>query len=100
MSLLFNKVDIAKIEEYENFCKKNPNVKYIDAIISDNSGIIRGKRFPTNEAKKLFETGIQFASGVLLLDVTGNCADPCGRGFTDGDPDKTFLPISGSPPAA
>ena len=96
MSLLFNKVDIAKIEEYENFCKKNPNVKYIDAIISDNSGIIRGKRFPTNEAKKLFETGIQFASGVLLLDVTGNCADPCGRGFTDGDPDKTFLPISGS----
>mgnify|MGYP001380419448 CR=1 FL=1 len=96
MSLLFNKVNIAKIEEFENFCKKNPNVKYIDAIISDTSGIIRGKRFPTNEIKKLFESGIQFAAAIFLLDVTGNSADPGGRGFTDGDPDKTFLPVSGS----
>jgi len=49
-----------------------------------------------NEAKKLFISGIQFASAIFLLDVTGNSSDPGGRGFSDGDPDKTFLPVAGS----
>ncbi len=96
MSLLFNKVSISKLEEFDNFCKKYPNVKYVDAIISDTSGIIRGKRFPINEIKKLFVSGIQFATAIFLLDVTGNCPDAGGRGFSDGDPDNTFFPISGS----
>ena len=96
MSLLFKKVNISSIEEFDNFYKKYPNVKYVDAIISDTSGIIRGKRYPIDEIKKLFISGIQFASAIFLLDVTGNSLDPGGRGFSDGDPDKTFLPIAGS----
>ena len=96
MSLLFKKVNISSIEEFDNFYKKYPNVKYVDAIISDTSGIIRGKRYPIDEIKKLFISGIQFASAIFLLDVTGNSSDPGGRGFSDGDPDKTFLPIAGS----
>ena len=46
--------------------------------------------------KKLFESGIQFAAAIFLLDVTGNSADPGGRGFTDGDPDATYYPVKGS----
>ena len=65
MSLLFKKVNIASIDEFENFCSKHPNVKHVDAIISDTSGIIRGKRFPINEVKKLFISGIQFASAIF-----------------------------------
>ena len=96
MSLLFNKVNISTIEEYENFCNKYPNVKYVDAIVSDTSGMIRGKRFPVKEIKKLFISGIQFATAILLLDVNGDCPDAGGRGFSDGDPDTTFLPVAGS----
>ena len=86
MSLLFKKVNVASIEEFNNFCNNFPNVKYIDAIVSDTAGIVRGKRFPVNEIKKLFISGIQFASAIFLLDVTGNSSDPGGRGFSDGDP--------------
>ena len=53
MPLLFKKVKIASIEEFNNFCNQFPNVKYIDAIVSDTAGVVRGKRFPVNEIKKL-----------------------------------------------
>ena len=96
MSLLFKKVNISSIDEFENFCSKYPNVKHVDAIISDISGIIRGKRFPINEAKKLFISGIQFAPAAFLLDASGCSSDPAGRGFSDGDPDRTFLSVAGS----
>ena len=96
MSLLFKKVNLASIDEFENFCSKYPNVKHIDAILSDISGIIRGKRLPINDAKKLFISGIQFCYSTFLLDASGYCADAAGRGFSDGDPDATFFPVSGS----
>ena len=70
--------------------------KYIDAILSDISGIIRGKRLPVNEAKKLFTSGIQFCYSTFLLDPTGYCPDAAGRGFSDGDPDATYYPVAGS----
>ncbi len=96
MPLLFKKVKVASIEEFNNFCNQFPNVKYIDAIVSDTAGVVRGKRFPVNEIKKLFISGIQFATAILLLDVNGDCPDAGGRGFSDGDPDTTFLPVAGS----
>ena len=53
MSIQYKKVSLASLEEFESFCTNNPDIKYIDAILSDISGIIRGKRLPINEAKKL-----------------------------------------------
>ena len=58
------------------------------------SGIIRGKRIPINGAQKLFEQGIQFCYSTFLLDASGYCPDVKGRGFSDGDPDATYLPIA------
>ena len=96
MSIKYKKVSLASLEEFESFCTNNPDIKYIDAILSDISGIIRGKRLPINEAKKLFISGIQFCYSTFLLDASGYCADAAGRGFSDGDPDATFFPVSGS----
>ncbi len=96
MSFRFNKVSLASIDDFKLFCKNNPNVKYIDAIISDLSGIIRGKRLPINDAEKLFTSGIQFCYSTFLLDVSGYCPDAAGRGFSDGDPDATYYPVAGT----
>ena len=43
MSIKYKKVSLASLEEFESFCTNNPDIKYIDAILSDISGIIRGK---------------------------------------------------------
>jgi len=96
MTLNYNNVALANLDEYNKFIKENPDVKYIDAIITDLSGIIRGKRLPVSDAKKLFISGIQFCYSTFLLDVTGYSADPAGRGFSDGDPDATYYPVAGT----
>jgi len=96
MSLKYNKVSLATFDEFKSFCANNPHVKYIDAILSDLSGIIRGKRLPINEAEKLFKSGIQFCYSTFLLDPTGYCPDAAGRGFSDGDPDATYYPVADS----
>jgi|TARA_B100001964_G_scaffold193423_1_gene216591 glutamine synthetase len=93
---VYKKVSLASLEECENFFKKNPKTKYLDCIISDLSGIIRGKRLPIKDASKLFTEGMQLCYSTFLLDVSGYCPDADGRGFSDGDPDATYYPIAGS----
>ena len=46
MPSLFKKVNIASFDEIESYIVKYPQTKYIDAVLSDISGIIRGKRMP------------------------------------------------------
>ena len=96
MPSLFQKVQIASIDELESYITKYPQTKYIDAVLCDISGIIRGKRMPAKDAKKLFISGVQFCYSTFLLDASGYCPNAEGRGFTDGDPDATFYPIAGT----
>ena len=55
MTFKNSKVLIATADEFISFKEKNPEIKYIDAILSDLSGVIRGKRLPINDAEKLFQ---------------------------------------------
>ena len=96
MSSFFKKVELATLDEFKKFFKDNPDIKYIDAILSDLSGIIRGKRLPINDAEKLFKSGIQFCYSTFLLDANGYCPDAAGRGFSDGDPDASYYPVARS----
>ena len=91
---IYKKVKLATTEELDNYLKKYPKTKYLDTIISDLSGIIRGKRMPINDAKKIFQDGVQFCYSTFMLDVSGYCPDAKGRGFTDGDPDATYYPVA------
>ena len=70
-----------------------PKIKYLDVILGDLTGIIRGKRIPILDAEKVFTSGIQFCYSTFLLDASGYCPDAAGRGFTDGDPDANYFPI-------
>ena len=60
MKSLFTKVRLANQEEFDKFISDYPKLKYIDAILCDLSGIIRGKRLPIVDAHKLVNSGIQF----------------------------------------
>jgi glutamine synthetase len=74
----------------------NPEVKYLDVLMHDLNGIIRGKRVDLSQIKKLYTSGFQFPSSCVLLDVTGENTGADGRGFEDGDPDGTLVPIPGT----
>ena len=89
----YKKVELATIKEFNDFKKKHKKIKYLDVILGDLSGIIRGKRIPISDADKIFITGVQFCYSTFLLDTSGYCPDAEGRGFTDGDPDANYYPV-------
>ncbi len=86
----------AGLSELEQFLAENPDIQHVDAILIDLCGIVRGKRYPRADLPKLFEHGMQFPYTLYLLDVTGESLDPRGKGFSDGDPDGTGMPVPGT----
>lgn len=82
--------------EFEAFLASHPDIAYVDGLFFDLCCVVRGKRYPVADAAKLFAEGMQIPESIALLDVTGDCNDPLGRGFSDGDPDCLAVPIPGT----
>jgi len=83
-------------DELAEFLGINPDCRFVDAIYGDTVGFLRGKRYPADKAAKLWQQGLNTPEAHLILDVTGDCSDPLGRGFSDGDPDCTLMPVPGT----
>jgi len=83
-------------KEFAEFLKSHPDTAFVDAVLPDVLGTLRGKRLPIAEAQKIFESGMQLPHSVYLMDARGEMANPFGRGFGDGDPDGTAWPLPGT----
>ena len=88
-------VDAAKAE-FDALTRAHPDLQYVDAVLPDMLGILRGKRLPVADAARLFENGMQIPLTLYLMDAHGEMTNPFGRGFGDGDPDGTAWPIPGT----
>src|ERR1700690_3111888 len=88
-------VDEAR-REFDALIASRGDLKFIDALLVDLCGALRGKRLPISEAAKLFESGMQIPLSVYLMDTHGEMTNPFGRGVGDGDPDGTAWPIPGT----
>ncbi len=84
------------LAEFEALKRENPKISFIDGVMADLCGVLRGKRLPLAEAGKLFHSGMQIPLSIYLMDAHGEMANPLGRGFGDGDPDGTAWPIPGT----
>ncbi len=91
-----NKSNNPALQEFLQLIETHPEIRYLDVMVPDACGQIRGKRIPMREGRKVYETGVQIPESTHLLNVIGNSSDPCGRGFEDGDPDGTLFPIQGT----
>ncbi|HSZ12141.1 MAG TPA: glutamine synthetase family protein [Rhizomicrobium sp.] len=88
-------VEIAR-KEFEALIARRGDLEFVDALLVDLCGALRGKRMPVSDAAKLFESGMQIPLSVYLMDTRGEMTNPFGRGFGDGDPDGTAWPIPGT----
>src|ERR1041385_1175008 len=79
--------------EFEALVARHPNLEFVDAVVVDQCGSLRGKRLPVKEAHKIFESGLQLPHSIYLMDARGEMTNPFGRGFGDGDPDGTAWPL-------
>jgi glutamine synthetase len=86
----------AAAHELAAFRERHPEIVAVDAIFADLCCIFRGKRCPIDEAAKLYDPGLAIAGSSVLLDVDGECYDPGGYGFSDGDPDCLARVVPGT----
>jgi glutamine synthetase len=82
--------------EFAALRKAHPDLEYLDAVLADLGGVLRGKRMPVAEAQRLFSSGMQIPHTIYLMDANGEMTNPFGKGFGDGDPDGTSWPIPGT----
>jgi len=71
----------------------HPDIQFVDAVLADICGTLRGKRLPVGATAHLFESGMQIPQSIYMMDASGEMVNPFGRGFGDGDPDGTAWPI-------
>ena len=83
-------------QEFDALLRAHKDLVYVDAVLPDVLGILRGKRIPVADAARLFESGMQLPRSLYLMDAHGEMTNPFGRGFGDGDPDGTAWPIPGT----
>jgi glutamine synthetase len=86
----------ASREEWQEFLTAHPDVQGLDAFIMDANGNTLGKRLAVEDAHQVFAGGVQFSSCALIADVRGLGHNVQGMGASDGDPDGTAVPISGT----
>lgn len=82
--------------QFEALVARDKDLAFVDAVVVDICGTMRGKRLPLADASRLFETGMQLPKSVYLMDAKGEMVNPFGRGFGDGDPDGTAWPLPGT----
>ncbi|HVU19951.1 MAG TPA: glutamine synthetase family protein [Rhizomicrobium sp.] len=73
--------------------RAQPDIEFIDALLADICGVLRGKRFPKGSTAHIFDDGMQIPQSIYLMDASGEMVNPFGHGIGDGDPDGTAWPI-------
>ena len=70
--------------------------EYVDLLLPDCNGLIRGKRVEGDKLNKVYSDGINLPLSVLASEITGECNEDTGLGMDIGDQDVFCYPIDGS----
>jgi glutamine synthetase len=82
--------------ELGRFLEAHPQIQAVQIMITDPSGVPRGKSVRREELPRIFESGRQVAGSILGLDITGEDVDATGLVWDTGDADMTARPINGT----
>jgi glutamine synthetase len=83
-------------QELEDFLEAHPETRFLEAVIADMNGILRGKRAERDHFDHLFGGGINMCASTTILDSRGNTFDSIPYGVNDGDPDARGIAVPGS----
>lgn len=77
----------------EAFLKAHPELQFVDLLIPDINGIVRGKRVDPSTLGKVFERGIALPASIFALNIQGTTVEETGLGLDIGEADRICLPI-------
>ena len=78
------------------FASVHSEVRYVDLLLPDQMGVLRGKRVTVEELDTIGRDGLLLPASMFALDVLGGTVQSTGLGFDEGDADRICLPIAGS----
>lgn len=80
-------------EEVALFLNDNPDIQYVDLLIADMNGVMRGKRIDIGALSKIYQNGVNLPMSIFSMDIMGETIEACGLGLDVGEPDLVCFPI-------
>ena len=78
------------------FLDANPDIEAVQLVITDASGVGRGKNVAREELAALYAGGRNVAGSILGLDITGEDVEETGLVWAVGDADQCCRPVTGT----
>ncbi|HWL62120.1 MAG TPA: glutamine synthetase family protein [Steroidobacteraceae bacterium] len=82
--------------ELQQFLGRHPDIDAVQLLLTDPSGVLRGKTIRRHELDSLYAQGRNVAGSILGLDVTGADVEATGLVWEAGDADKLCRPVPGT----
>jgi glutamine synthetase len=86
----------ANVAAANRFLSTHPGVRWVDLLLADLHGVLRGKRVARDEFAAVCARGLYLPGSMFALDVLGETIESTGLGFDDGDADRACLPVPDS----
>jgi glutamine synthetase len=83
-------------KELDRFLEQYPETRFLEPLMPDINGILRGKRIGVGEFGKAFGNGLNFCGAATLMDTHGNTLESIPYGANDGDPDIKAMAVPGT----
>jgi len=82
--------------EAEAFFAANPDITAVQLVLTDTSGVARGKTVRAHELASVYTNGRPLPCSILGLDITGADVDETGLVWEEGDADRLAFPVPGT----
>jgi glutamine synthetase len=89
-------VDASTDQELKEYLAQHPDTQYMELLVADMNGMLRGKRAPLQDLPKAFKNGVNFCAATVSLDTLGEVFDTVPYGSADGDPDVRARIVPGT----
>ncbi|WP_232313172.1 glutamine synthetase family protein [Enterovibrio coralii] len=88
--------NLPDVEEAIRFLAQNPDVEFVDLLLLDMNGIVRGKRVEKDKLIKAYEQGIALPISIYGMNIKGTPVEETGLGLEIGESDAICFPVAGS----
>ena len=83
-------------KQLDDYLAAWPETRFMEPLITDMNGILRGKRVGVKDLGKAFENGVNTCAATVVLDTLGSTFSSIPNGLRDGDPDVKAMAVPGS----
>jgi glutamine synthetase len=81
-------------QELDTYLAAHPETRYLETLVTDINGILRGKRAERDDFSKPFGKGMNMCAATAILDSRGQTFETVPYGVRDGDPDVRGVAIA------